>query len=77
VQPLLQWKSNEYYTTRVCVALDIQHAMRMRHIVNCGLNCSTIFVHIITQTARFKKKITEHKMCFDFLHNFCLKIFSF
>ena len=30
VQPFLQWKSNEYYTTIACVfvALDIQHAMR-------------------------------------------------
>jgi len=24
-----------------------------------------------------KKKVTEHKMCFDFIYNFCLKHFSF
>jgi len=31
----------------VFVALGMQHAMRMRHIVVCGLPLSTIFLHII------------------------------
>jgi len=56
MQTLLQWKSSEYYTmsVRVCVcvrvflALGIQHAMRMRHIVICGLPRSTAFSHIIS-----------------------------
>ena len=32
----------------VCVALVIQHAMCMHHIVICGLFDSTIFFHIIS-----------------------------
>jgi hypothetical protein len=60
----------------VYVALSIQYEMRMRHIVIRGLFGSTIFFHIISQTARFSKKVTEHKMCFDFSYNFCLKHFS-
>jgi hypothetical protein len=35
----------------VSVALGMQHAMCMHHIVICGLSHSTIFFHIISQTA--------------------------
>ena len=30
------------------VALIVQHAMRMRHIVICALSGSTVFSHIIS-----------------------------
>jgi hypothetical protein len=32
----------------VFVALSIQHVMRMRHIVICGLSLSFVYFHIIT-----------------------------
>ena len=52
--------------------------MHMRRIAICGLSGSTIFCHIIINGTIFekkKKKVTEHKMCFDFTCKFCLKKF--
>jgi len=53
------------YSECAFVALGLQHAMRMRHIVICGLIGFTTFF-IISLTAGFlkkKKKVIEHKMC--------------
>jgi hypothetical protein len=40
-------EKNITYSECVFVALIIQHAMRMRRIVICGLSSSTLFFHII------------------------------
>ena len=41
--------------------------------------CPTVpFFHIVSQTALFSgRKSLINVLCFDFLHNFCLKYFSF
>jgi hypothetical protein len=64
------------YSDSVFVALGIQHAVRMRSIVICGLSGATIFFHFISQTTRLSKKVTELNF-FYFLYTFSLKYFSF
>jgi hypothetical protein len=48
---MLQLKKKAISTTYsecIFVALIIQHAMRMRHVVICGLSGSTLFFYIIS-----------------------------
>jgi len=46
-----------------------------KNIVICGLSGSTECLHTISNGMVKKKKVTGHKMCFDFLCNFCVKHF--
>jgi hypothetical protein len=63
VQPVFPWKCNNItYYECVFVALGIQHAMRLRHIVICGLSRSSVLFYIISQTARLSKHTVEHKV---------------
>ena len=53
-------------------ALGIQHVTRMRHIVNCGMLHSTLFIHVILRKARFLGKVTGYQTVF----RFSLQIFT-
>jgi hypothetical protein len=42
------WKTKSItYSENVFVALIIQHAIRVRHIVVCGMTCITVIFYII------------------------------
>jgi hypothetical protein len=50
------------YYERVFVAVGTQYAMRMRHIVTCGLPCCTVICHTLINDTIFerKKKVIEY-----------------
>jgi hypothetical protein len=55
---------NITYSECLSVALVIQQAKHIRHIVICGLSCCTIFFHVISQTVWLcAKKNTENETC--------------
>ena len=63
------------YSECLCVALAVQHAKRVRHIVTCSLSGCTTFFHIILKSGTFsKERFLIHKMCFDFLYHFVVNI---
>jgi len=64
LQPLFQWKGiSTTYSECVSVALGKQLAMRMRHIVICGLSDSAVFFpHCLINSRIFVIRVIEHKM---------------
>jgi hypothetical protein len=58
------------------VASGIQHAMRMCHTVICGLPGSAVIFPHYHIRRDFRNEVLEHRMCFDFLYNFCLEHFT-
>ena len=58
----------------VCVALVIQHEKRMRRIVLSSMTSSTVsyFSTLYHKRHDSRQNVTEQRVCFDFLYNFCL-----
>jgi len=63
-QTLLQWKKLLLHILSVSVALGIQHAMRMRHILSSVASPAVQYFSKLSHKGRIKKKkVIEHKMC--------------
>jgi hypothetical protein len=80
VQPLLQWKSNEYYIFWVCVC-SLRYPTCNAHapLVYCRLwlSASTV-IHFTTLTHKLndlRKRQYRIKFCFDFLYGFFWDVF--
>jgi hypothetical protein len=67
------------YSEFVSVALIIQHAMRMCHVLLFSVACSVLqhFPTLSHKRHDFRKKCYRIYVCFNFLYNFNLKHFSF
>ena len=78
MQLLLQWKSSKYYIFWESVAIGIVFAMRVHHIVICGLPALWYFSRLSHKWHIFQKIVIEHKMCvWIFSTTFVWNIFYF
>jgi len=65
------------YSDCVYLTLGIHHAMRMRHIVICGLSDSPTLSHIISKVARFSGEKSNWPWNVFWLSLYFLKYLSF
>jgi len=67
------------YSECVSVALVIQHAKLMSHVIMSSVACLVLqyFSTLSHNRCDFRKKSLNIKLCFGFLYNVCLKHFSF
>jgi hypothetical protein len=61
----------------VPVALAVQLAKRMRHIVIYDPTGYTYFSTLFHKRYDFRENVVEYKICFNFLYKFGLKMFRF
>ena len=67
---------NITYCKSVFVTLGMQHAMRMRHIVICGLPPTQHFSTLSHKSTIFAKELLHIKyVFFEFLYSYFLKCF--
>jgi len=74
------YNSTVSYESCACIlALVGSHANRMRRIIrsHVAIWLCHIFPHYLINGMIFGKKVSEHKICIDFLYYTCLKHFSF
>ena len=80
--PLLPWKRYKYYAFWVCVCVCVCVCVLLLYpacksrLLSAALQLALAACQTPPHRAWFSgKRVTEYKMCFDFLH-FCLKHFS-
>ena len=74
------------YSECVYIVLVIQHAMRLRRVIESSVACqgvqstpppAPIFFRKLHDFGEEGGKLLNKKKCYDFLYDFCLKQFSF
>ena len=64
---------NIRYYECMFIALGVQHAVRIR-LSSVACPSLQYFSKLSHKWNDFRKRVTEHKMCFDFLYNFFFNI---